>query len=217
MATAFGAMFTVFKAEQLQAASIASYSFDYNYGAIGVFEEVVTYLSYEGFGNTELLSDALFEDLVISVDDVGTTFTATQSTDSSFNKFVSNLTNGLTNNSTSPEIVYVSTFNYPDLGGFILLLNESDFVGGGRIDLKGFNIDSINLTVNSLEFSSPGNDPNGDGIWTNVIYNGIFTINGSPISVPEPGLLPALLAATTLSAGSLLKRKQLQNINLKHK
>ncbi|MEH2067090.1 MAG: PEP-CTERM sorting domain-containing protein [Nostoc sp.] len=42
-----------------------------------------------------------------------------------------------------------------------------------------------------------------------------FSFNEKATSVPEPTFLPALLAVSTLSAGSVLRRKQQQNTKLK--
>ncbi|MCC5601131.1 PEP-CTERM sorting domain-containing protein [Nostoc favosum] len=62
--------------------------------------------------------------------------------------------------------------------------------------------------VDELRFTSFGGD------LTHFALDN-FTFNEKATSVPEPTLLPALLSIATLSAGSVLRRKQQQNTKLK--
>jgi hypothetical protein len=74
----------------------------------------------------------------------------------------------------------------------------SEVAGGNRIDLGGFDVTAIGLRVNSLTFNSPGQNPNGDGQWTD--YAGSYTLlfEGSA-SIPEPtSSLLSVLGATML-------------------
>lgn len=60
---------------------------------------------------------------------------------------------------------------------------ESAFYGT-PIDLQGFNISQFELILN-LTFDSPGEDPNGDGIWVDAHRDWTFNVYGSPVPVPS--------------------------------
>jgi hypothetical protein len=79
---------------------------------------------------------------------------------------------------------------------------EAAFLFGNRndprIDLHGSTIDSASITVNSISVTSPGSDPNHDGIWTDGIANVTFTVMGEP-PAPEPTSLSTLAFASLLA------------------
>src|SRR5262249_45972572 len=55
--------------------------------------------------------------------------------------------------------------------------------GGNGIDLGGFQVQRIDLTLNSLVFNSPGSNPRGDGNWTDFNINATLSFIGI---VPQP-------------------------------
>jgi PEP-CTERM motif len=71
---------------------------------------------------------------------------------------------------------------------FSRVLRRITFAARNGIDLQGFQIGSIGLHVDSLTISSPGSNPNGDGIWTDVFFEGTVTV----YAVPEPSSLGLL-------------------------
>jgi hypothetical protein len=62
--------------------------------------------------------------------------------------------------------------------------------GSNGIDLEGFNIDYYTLVFTSLDFESPGSDPNNNGLWTDYSYSARFSVYGEP--VPEPASLTVI-------------------------
>jgi hypothetical protein len=59
--------------------------------------------------------------------------------------------------------------------------------GNNGIDLGGFDIAYYSLVFTSLEFDSPGSNPNMNGLWTDYSYSATFSVYGEP--VPEPASL----------------------------
>jgi hypothetical protein len=67
-------------------------------------------------------------------------------------------------------------------------------VGGNGIDFRGFKIDSIALRLDLLDISSPGINPNGNGIWTDCSYSGQISVNYEPVPEPATTVLTAIFA-----------------------
>ncbi len=107
----------------------------------------------------------LFEDMRFTADDVGWTFVATAETDPYFNRFVSIITNG--------EDDYMT--HRLSGGGYTTLESVwlTDSIVGG-VDFAGAVVEKIALTVDFLKFNTPGDDPYGDGNWTDL--DGGFTV-----------------------------------------
>lgn len=61
-----------------------------------------------------------------------------------------------------------------------------DHTGANGVDFAGFVITSIDLVIDTLSFDTPGSDPNGDSLWTDVTFGATFVVNGNPAAVPEP-------------------------------
>jgi hypothetical protein len=80
-----------------------------------------------------------------------------------------------------------------DLLGFLARVNvsgpgwtiqgEPDFfgaqVGPSGIDLSGYAIHRIGFRVDAVSIDSPGEDPNGDGVWTDFSLSGAFVFEGT--------------------------------------
>jgi len=54
-----------------------------------------------------------------------------------------------------------------------------DQVGPNGIDLAGYTINRIGFRLDALTFDSPGEDANGDGIWTDYTIRGVFLFEGT--------------------------------------
>jgi hypothetical protein len=104
----------------------------------------------------------------------GETIMMTSANDPVFDTVTSRLTDGL------DEIAEVR-WSFGS-GGGSQSLDESTFFGDqagpNGIDLAGYAISSIGLVVEEFEASSPGSDPNGDGIWTDAQLSGRLIILG---------------------------------------
>lgn len=151
----------------------------------------------------------LFDDLAIDTGSIGQTFTATSGTDANFSNFVSDLTNGINNLLTLGVVPGAVDINGVFIGSGISGASNmleagvwfGDASGLSGIDFQGMQIDSIQILINNLVINSPGSDPNGNGIWTDVQLNASVIVNGT--AVPEPSTF--LLFGFSL-AGLFLKR-----------
>lgn len=152
---------------------------------------------------SDSLSSTIFKGTIISLANVGQTYTATQTTDTAFNDFATRLTNGETN-------LITLILGQPDLEipreGYATLYNGKNISGfGDYSDLSGSTIDSIDLMINSLTVASTDAGKQS--------FGGSFTLSvyGQPSqSVPESDSALSVLAFGALGAGLLLKRKQQQ-------
>ena len=135
----------------------------------------------------------IFDELTLTRNNVGHLYTFTQANDPDFNSMVAILTDGVA------ETVGYSLNLVPGGGGQGHWALESRFfsqlpVGGNGIDFRGFKIDSIALRLDLLDISSPGTNPNGDGIWTDCSYSGQISVNYEPVPEPATTVLIAILA-----------------------
>jgi hypothetical protein len=130
----------------------------------------------------------LFEDVPVTPDDVGRTFVATAQTDADFAAIAAGLTDGTSEGIVSGQQVRFYSYFYPDGGGGSNGGPESVFFDDpDLIDFHGFQITEIDLTIYAFTLTSPGWDPNGDGIWTD--YSATVTVSVIGIPIPEPNSL----------------------------
>jgi hypothetical protein len=54
-----------------------------------------------------------------------------------------------------------------------------DQVGPNGVDLAGYTINRIGFRLDALTFDSPGEDANGNGIWTDYTIQGAFLFEGT--------------------------------------
>ncbi len=114
--------------------------------------------------------------------DIGRTVSLSSSTTAGFDFFSSLLTNG----KNDAIIVLISCGGGSASGcGWYESTSFQKFVNSPYPDFHGYEITRIDLTINNLAISSPGSNPNGDGIWTDYSLDGTFTVYG----VPEPTTL----------------------------
>lgn len=124
---------------------------------------------------------------VVTPFDVGKTFRQSSATSESFGFFASMLSSG------TDDAFLIG--NYLPSGGGSGVANYesaflSKFVPTQSVDFYGYEITEVGLTVDSLTIDSPGQNPNGDGLWTDYSYDVTFTIYGIP--EPATGLLLGL-------------------------
>ena len=137
----------------------------------------------------------LFQGLFVSTKDIGQTYIEGPDDDpSDFNLYTSYLTDG--------RISYCCYIGIIGREGFAESgVPESDFFdflppGNNGIDLGGFAIDYYSLVFNSLNFASPGSNPNGDGNWTDFSFSATFSVYGEPI--PEPSYCYLTIAGVVI-------------------
>jgi hypothetical protein len=127
----------------------------------------------------------ILESFQFTAGDVGKTFTISQAVDNNFNTFIGALTDGVSSLVEYSCDINGSSKAAPELRFFHSLSSSNG------IDLKGQQIDHIELRFNKLELSSPGSDPNRTGVWTDFSFGATVFI----VAVPEPGV------ATLLASG----------------
>ncbi len=182
------------------AGQICSLSLTTGTGSPGVYSSAV--ISFGDFDSWIEMGSVpmLFDDVARTAADAGATLTAT-SADPHFAPVVQRLTNG------------VHGDIYFGFGGNLLGDAENvTFLAAGYtppndIDLQGFTIDTITLTINTLSFNSPGSNPNGDGNWTNASYACTVRIYGAAAAVPEPATM-ILLGTGALGVFGCARRRR---------
>ena len=160
----------------------ATASFQGGGGANSIFDSFEFELELHRGGGDDPTAP-IFDDLVLTEDDVGRTFVATSANYPAFNEVVARLTDGV-------EDVFQMMFWHPNGafgdGGWEPTIFEDVSLNG--IDLGGYDIVAIMMTVDVLSFESPGEDPNGDGMWTDFTTDLTFDF----VLVPEPATLSFL-------------------------
>jgi hypothetical protein len=103
------------------------------------------------------------------------------------------LTNGIANN-------YSYSVIFPSAGGFGSGITDAQLTGGNGVDFQGYDLATFEMVVNSITINSPGQNPNGDGRWTDFQANMNFNVysveagqeeggNEGGAPVPEPATL----------------------------
>jgi len=123
----------------------------------------------------------------VSADDLGQTFSTITRADPGFDAFVDLLTNG------DNDMVWLLFGVQPQIwtatGGPESLMFFGDPDGTAHIDLQGYEIDQIDFVLDRFILTSPGEDPNGDGNWTDHDVQISMVVSGVPIPEPAPHLL----------------------------
>lgn len=134
----------------------------------------------------------LLAQFILTNGDLGKTLTASAlNIGSSFNSAAALLTNS-------------SLFDFISVTAFVPSGGGSGDGGAelGLLDLRGATLGSLKLSVEQLSFTSPGQNPNGDGRWTDVLFYGhlVFDTDAPTAQLPEPGTMALLLAGLGLLA-----------------
>lgn len=177
---------------------LATYPIFWAGGASNLFESIIhrTYLS-DVFNNQEG-EGTLFEDIVIYGGETRVDMIALGD-DPEFPTYAELLTDGL-----DWWLYDWADFNVGgSTGRFDLESLRLDFADPDHngVDLHGYIVESVVRTI-TVDFDTPGGDPNGDGIWTDYEISGVFEIFGSPI--PEP----ASLVLLAFGAGCVWRRRR---------
>lgn len=139
---------------------------------------------------------------MFTVDSLGNT--QSYSSGATFDALVTLLTNG------QNDVLSWNVQNYA--GGVSTGVLESYYLAGSPhllngIDFAGSSIDHIDLSITNLS-TSPGSNPNGDGVWTDWKFNIAMNVYGTP-PVPEPEVYAMLLAGLGFVGAMSRRRKQL--------
>jgi|GEM_PF-1356153 len=120
----------------------------------------------------------LFDNLTFRAADVGRSFNIGPGDDPAFPAFVALLTDGL-------PYSFCCDLNaaggsslpcFPKPSFYLGLPADND---GG--DLDGFDIDHVSLRFDAIDLVSPGQNPRGDGIWTDCSISAAFCVYGWPL------------------------------------
>ncbi len=170
---------------QSQAALICELKTTINQGDYGIHNSVM--YSFGKSGGPERVFDAL----VMTSADAGKTFTISSDLDDvHFSGLVLALTSGR-------DDMYDRQFKLVGGGSTSYQSRASvlfSAVSLGYPDLRGYEIESFTLRVDSLSIQSPGSDPNQNGLWTDTV--GQFTLG--IYAVPEPSACAMVMVAAGL-------------------
>jgi len=141
------------------------------------------------------------EPVAITSDDLGGNFLSLTPADLPFDAVVDALTNG------ENDIVWLiislqSEAQHGAVGDFESLIFFDDPDGTAQVDLQGYEIHQVDFGLDRFVLSSPGEDPNGDGIWTDYDVSMSLAVWG--LAIPEPG--PHLLCLQELVLFAVARR-----------
>lgn len=130
-----------------------------------------------GIGPFDSEANWLFDQMFIRDGDEGSTLVANAQTEPDFAAFVTALTNG------TPDAVarYVGLTVNP-IGGTQFFTEAAAFpakVPAGP-DFQGYEIESIRFQIDAVLIATPGQNPNGDGNWTDFQLQGRLIVRGRP-------------------------------------
>jgi hypothetical protein len=142
-------------------------------GCHGIFSESIYYVGY-----TEEIDSPptalIVDSLRITSQETGSHIVLTRSSPG-FTSVEDLLTNGV-------DDLLIVGLNEPCGGGASLgpesNLYEDRVAGSAPPDLQGFSIERVTVEIDVASFESPGTNPNGDDIWTDVTIEGRVVIEG---------------------------------------
>jgi hypothetical protein len=137
---------------------------------------------------------SLFGGVVLASDAVGVAHFADASAGEDFAKAVGSLTDG------GPGWVGIAFVPADPNQPFIPYALDAEPSLPGQVDLAGLEIVRIGFRLDAFSVASPGSDPNGDGIWTDLAYTATLIVE-----TPEPA--PLALLAAALGALALRPRR----------
>ena len=165
---------------------------------------------YFAFGNFNIdtfhFFNYVYDDYAFRTSDVGSTFVLGSTDDPDFSARVTLMTNGL-----ADRVGYVMAYTHigADYGGNQAyessMFAGSPFMTNG-IDLQGSVVDNFSLHIDSMSIDSPGQNPNGDGNWTDLEFSFTLSINGH--AIPEPSTLLMVCLGAIIFGVPFLRRKR---------
>ncbi len=169
---------------QSQAALIFELKTTINSGDYGIHNSLTYSFGKSGGGR-------VFDALVLTPADAGKTWTISSDLDDvHFSGLVLALTSGR-------DDFYERKVGLVGGGSLSYQSKASVLFSGvslGYPDLRGYEIESFTLHVDSLTIQSPGTDPNHNGLWTDTV--GAFTLG--IYAVPEPSACAMVIVAAGL-------------------
>lgn len=172
---------TMFSGHANAAIPLASFDFKGDTGTRAISDQIRFTVSFGWFPESSYSERSVVFDLILSTADVGQTYTVSSGPE--FDEAIVSLTNGIN------EYIYCDTrgsqLQGPPGGGWgslESLIFFGDATGANGIDFAGYDINSISVTINTLTFDTPGSNPNGDGLWTDIEFNATIAVTKVPVA-----------------------------------
>lgn len=145
----------------------------------------------------------LFEDYRFTPADALSRFAVNATNDSDYTAIAALLTNGNPNDSIWHESGPVYGTDGPlSAGRWSEAFWAAHVFSTAPADFSGYRLDQIVLVVDAADWTSPGSDPNGNGVWTDYLLKTHVEFFGT--AVPEP----ATALITGLAGAALLRRRR---------
>ncbi|WP_052672331.1 PEP-CTERM sorting domain-containing protein [Aliterella atlantica] len=204
------ATFTTLAAQDVQAAIIGRGTVETNTGVYGILTEpdfVVEIAQLDPSGFDTLPGIPIFAK-TISAADVGISYTVTTATNPNFSEITALLTDGVS------DTIFFGVTGFPSGTGVATGVGESAFTFNNATDFQGAIIDSLTITIDSFAPDSPGQNPNGDGIWTDYSAKYSLSVQGRPVPEPDTSLGLGIAAGFGILFARKLKRSRTNNLTL---
>lgn len=176
-----------------EAAILGSY---HGKGSGGSRSVDTVWLSYVSFGDRHY---ELFDDTPLIANIGKTLWISSDQQDRDFSKAVAYLTNGANDSFEMMVGTRYASWGIP------IDERKAFFSGTGGPDFAGQNVGAIGVMINGATATSPGENPNHDGIWTDYTYD-LTLLVATGVPVPEPA---SMLVLASLITGFCIRRHRI--------
>jgi hypothetical protein len=178
---------------------LAEFNRDFGGGTRALLDTVSFYLAVEAPDHViGIPSEQLFDAFTWTEGDDGAVLDLNATVDADFKHVAGLLADGI-----DERVLFGSKLGSGGggQGVFESVLFHGGAMGTSPVDLAGHQLTRVQLAINAIALPSPGSDPNGDGLWTDVQANITYRFFG--VVVPEP---TSLVSAVSLLVVMVVRR-----------